>query len=328
MALRGGSATQVASAVGMVVAHATPWRAIRAGKQLSDSKGASAAISAEFAVLCARRALRGFVGPADIFRNPEALFRQFEPTSGPSPFDLSLAMSGSDFAVIGMHFKIGLYEHQSAGALQGVVDLLAREPNLPRHLHTLTIRAYEPAFGIIGDPAKRDPRTRQSADHSMVYIVARMLRRAMDLGPETLAGRTAEELWEFLMLLPDDYGAAALEDETTRSLMTRIAFEHGGPDYDARYPDGIPTSVHALLTDGRALDSGLVMYPAGHARNTDISLGALLAVKRDRLASLATDDDAGRAAFLDRLDRLGELSPEELLRVYEVPLAARTPVDG
>ncbi|MER3496747.1 MAG: hypothetical protein C4320_08270, partial [Armatimonadota bacterium] len=77
-AMRGGSTSQIESAVGMVVAHATPWRAIRAGKQLSDSKGASAAISAEFAVLCARRALRGFVGPADIFRNPEALFRQFE----------------------------------------------------------------------------------------------------------------------------------------------------------------------------------------------------------------------------------------------------------
>ena len=36
---------EIEHAVGMFVAHYIPWRAIRAGKQLSDSKGASAAIS-------------------------------------------------------------------------------------------------------------------------------------------------------------------------------------------------------------------------------------------------------------------------------------------
>lgn len=40
--------------------------------------------------------------------------------------------------------------------------------------------AYEPAFGIIGDPAKRNPTTRQSADHSMVYIVSTLIRKAYE----------------------------------------------------------------------------------------------------------------------------------------------------
>ena len=56
-----------------------PFRAIRAGKQLSDSKGASAALSTEAAVLSVRRAMRGFVGPKDIFRNPEARCEFTEP---------------------------------------------------------------------------------------------------------------------------------------------------------------------------------------------------------------------------------------------------------
>lgn len=59
----------------MVVAHYVPWRAIRAGKQLSDSKGASAALSTEVAIMSVHRAMRGFLGPRDIFRNPAALFR-------------------------------------------------------------------------------------------------------------------------------------------------------------------------------------------------------------------------------------------------------------
>merc|ERR1712176_1705774 len=81
-ALLGASAEEIESAIGMTVAHYVPFRAIRAGKQLSDSKGASAAISTEAAVLSMRRAMRGFVGPRDIFRNPESIFRFFEPTTG------------------------------------------------------------------------------------------------------------------------------------------------------------------------------------------------------------------------------------------------------
>merc|ERR1719410_890971 len=214
-ALLGATAEQIESAIGMCIAHYIPFRAIRAGKQLSDSKGASAAISTEAAVLSMRRAMRGFVGPRDIFRNPEAIFRFFEPTAGtaasqdniditlgnkvrwgpgPSPFNLVLSHSGSDFAVCGMHFKLGLYEHQSAGALEGLLSALVNNPDLAAGgadaIEGINIVAYEPAFGIIGDPAKKDPKTRQSADHSMAFIVSRILKKAFDAGkmPTTMDG--------------------------------------------------------------------------------------------------------------------------------------------
>src|SRR3569623_410512 len=131
-AMLGASIDQIESAIGQVVAHYIPFRAIRAGKHLSDSKGASAAISAEAAVLSMRRAMRGFVGPADIFRNPEAIFCLFEKPAekNASPFDLYLAAGSADFAVMGMHFKLGSYEHQSAGAIQGLIDLLEQHPRI------------------------------------------------------------------------------------------------------------------------------------------------------------------------------------------------------
>lgn len=44
-ALLGASPEQIESGIGMFCAHYIPFRAIRAGKQLSDSKGASAALS-------------------------------------------------------------------------------------------------------------------------------------------------------------------------------------------------------------------------------------------------------------------------------------------
>ena len=173
-ALLGATPEQIEHAIGMFVAHYIQFRAIRAGKQLSDSKGASAAISSEAAILSMRRAMNGFIGPKDIFRNPEAIFRINEPTKGDSPFDIVVGTGGDDFSVMDMHFKLGLYEHQSAGAIEGVMKLLQQykflEYNEPNCIKNIKIIAYQPAFGIIGDPAKRNPSTRQSADHSMVYI--------------------------------------------------------------------------------------------------------------------------------------------------------------
>lgn len=282
----GATVDQIESAIGQVVAHYIPFRAIRAGKQLSDSKGASAAISTEVAVLSMRRAMRGFVGPADIFRNPEAIFCLFEKPDQPgtSPFDLTLSASGGDFAVMGMHFKLGLYEHQSAGALQGLIDLLAAHPSILENkdkLKSIKITIYQPAFGIIGDPAKRDPRTRQSADHSMVYIIATLLRKAYEL---------RKSGWQELMLVPADYDDQALFHPLTRAIMEKIDFRHGGPSYDAKYPDGIPTTLAIDHDDIGRVSSGLVMYPEGHARNASGNLDALLAHKFRLLASLGVAD--------------------------------------
>jgi 2-methylcitrate dehydratase len=210
-----------------------------------------------------------------------------------------------------MHFKLGLYEHQSAGAIQGLIDLLVQHPGLldsEEAIRRVRIRIYQPALGIIGDPAKRDPHTRQSADHSMVYIIATLLRKA-------LAMRRAG--WRELMLVPDDYNEGSLFNAQTRRLMEKIAFEHGGSEYDAKYPDGIPTSLeieHAALG---SVSSGLVMYPAGHARNTTENLDELLEHKFRLLASLGVADVD---ALYRRFTNLEAKSAAEIATLYDFEL--------
>jgi 2-methylcitrate dehydratase len=324
-ALHGASAEAIESAVGLFVAHYIPWRAIRAGKQLSDSKGASAALSTEVAVQGMRRAMKGFVGPKDIFRNPESLFRQFEKTNGDAPFDIVLSHSGNDFAVMGMHFKIGLYEHQSAGGLQGLIDLVMAHPELlePGKIEKIVVKAYEPAFGIIGDPAKRDPHTRQSADHSMVYILATMLRKAIESRDKLKGQTSSDEFWKALMLMPYDYGQDALINPLTREIMAAISFEHGGPEYDAKYPDGIPTSIVVTAKGGKTYDTGLVMYPAGHARNLTADLKALLERKHQLLGAIGLPDSKDVPSLLTRLDNLGMTSAKDLMSIYDFQIADR-----
>merc|ERR1719476_502349 len=237
---------------------------------------------------------------------------------GPSPFNLVLSHSGSDFAVCGMHFKLGLYEHQSAGALEGLISALVHNPELvaggPDKIVNINIVAYEPAFGIIGDPAKKDPKTRQSADHSMAFIVSRILVKALAEGK---VPSTMDAAWMELMLSPYDYGKDALYDEATRSLMAKITFSHGGPEYDAKYPDGIPTSLDISLKGGKMISSGLVMYPSGHARNTSADLKAILDHKNSMLGDIVFADKATTAAFVGKLQSLKSLSAAETQTIYE-----------
>ncbi len=311
----GGSEKQIESAIGMAVAHYVPFRAIRAGHQLSDSKGASAALAAEAAIMCSRRALAGFTGPQDVFRNPLAIYRLNEPTAdGSSPFDLELGLDGDAFAIHAMHFKLGLYEHQSAGALQSLVDLFSRHPALARDLagiQTIRVTIYEPAYSIIADPAKRTPTTRQSADHSLPYILARTLLKASSAAPSGMPPG-----WESLMLLPDDYSDEAIGDPVAASVMNRITIEHGGEAYDRLYPDGIPTRVvidHASLG---SLDGGLVQYPLGHAKSDPAETAAIVDLKFDRLVAGAVSDPTAVRAGL----RLAGRSATEVAELYGFPI--------
>ncbi|ETO21972.1 hypothetical protein RFI_15231 [Reticulomyxa filosa] len=342
--LLGASVEEIESAVGMTVAHYIPFRAIRAGHQLSDSKGASAAISSEVAALSVHRAMRGFIGPQDIFRNPQSIFRLFKPTQGDneSPFDLVLSHSGEDFSVMGMHFKLGLYEHQSAGAIQALLDALQQAPEIAKNvgdLKEISIRIYEPAFGIIGDPHKRTPTTRQSADHSMVYIIASILRKAYALGVDHLKSiqRDNNKMWKDLMLLPFDYSDEALYDPTTRAIMDKIVFEHGGKEYDViqkkkkknntfleKYPEGIPTRL-SIKTIKESYSSDLVMFPGGHARNTTADLKGILEWKWKQMAKIAFGDvpDKQIQIHLNKLNNLAQKTSTDIASIYDLPYKTR-----
>jgi 2-methylcitrate dehydratase len=137
------------------------------------------------------------------------------------------------------------------------------------------------------------------------------------VGSEALKGLSKDELWQRLILLPEDYSDEAIFEPERRAIMETISFVHGGKEYDERYPDGIPTSV--VLTDqaGKTHDSGLVMYPAGHARNTTADLIGILKNKFRQLA-LLTVSEAQADRLLARLENLAAKSAAEILSVYSV----------
>ena len=166
---------------------------------------------------------------------------------------------------MGMHFKLGLYEHQSAGAIQGVIDLIAAEPKLlddPDQLLDMRILIYEPAFSIIGDPQSATRKRGKAPTIRWSTSWRRCLRKAYEA---RRAGWDGQDGWRRLMLAPADYAEdeSALFHPLTRRLMQQIDFRHGGPEFDQRvsrrtFPRP-SRSRHAKLGP---LTSGLVMYPA------------------------------------------------------------------
>jgi 2-methylcitrate dehydratase len=125
------------------------------------------------------------------------------------------------------------------------------------------------------------------------------------------------------MLVPDDYSMEKLLDPATRALMAKMDFEHGGPEYDARYPDGIPTSVVITDAAGKTHDSGLVMYPAGHARNAEADLELILRHKFALLGMIGLPDGHDVLALVNRFEKLDGMNVSELQGIYDFELASR-----
>lgn len=220
---------------------------------------------------------------------------------------------------MGMHFKLGLYEHQSAGAIEGVLKLI-QEGKFVQHnnydsIANIEIKAYQPAFGIIGDPAKMCPSTRQSADHSMAYIISTLIRKAVEHPDLYNNVENLDNLWTKLMLSPQDYGAEALFNKGTRNLMDKITFTHGGEEYDKNYPKGIPTSLIVTMEDGTKHDSQMVLFPSGHAANNVCGLNNILNHKFKLLGSLALKND-DLESMLGKLHNLENLSNQEVQGLY------------
>lgn len=97
--------------------------------------------------------------------------------------------------------------------------------------------------------------------------------------------------------------------------MTKASFAHGGKEYDDKYPEGIPTSVKITLSNNKVLDSELIMFPSGHARNETADLKGILDHKFKLLGALALEKkDSDR--MLDKLNNLDNLSNAELQTLY------------
>lgn len=124
------------------------------------------------------------------------------------------------------------------------------------------------------------------------------------------------------MLEPKDYGHKALFNQSTRDLMGKCTFTHGGKSYDEKYPEGIPTSISVTLKGGKKYESGFVMFPSGHSRNSTANLKDILNYKNNLLGRLSLAETE-LTQKLTQLNQIETLSNKDLQNLYDCKINVR-----
>lgn len=220
-------------------------RETRAG-ELSMWKGAAAAHAARSAVSATLLAEAGMAGPGRPFEGPMGFVRQLLGDDGLDPTALGpLEALEPPGRILDTYVKRWPVEYHAQSAVDAALAVRA-DLSDPEQIASVRVGTFRAAHEIIaGDAEKWDPRTRETADHSLPYVVCAALqdgdvtRHTFDLDrvrrPDTLAllARTTVE--------PEDALTAA-------------------------YPTAVPNRVTVGTTEGATLERE-VAYPRGHARN-------------------------------------------------------------
>ena len=267
-------------------------RQVRAG-ELSMWKGASFANAARNGVFAAALAREGMTGPAPIFEGEMGFFRQ---VSG--PFELDVGRFGGRrgrYKVNETYVKYWPAEYHAQTAIWAALELRKKVP-VPEDLESVTVETHEAGYTILGkDKEKWDPKTKETADHSLPYIVAMALLKG------TVDNST--------------YSERNLSDPRILAFVKRVKVAED-PALTAMYPaKGMPNRVRAKESGGREVRSQ-VDVPRGHPLNP-MTAGEIEG-KFLRLTSGKLGEMKGEEA-LRRLWRLEEeKDPSELLRLLRV----------
>jgi 2-methylcitrate dehydratase len=269
----------IGHAVAITAVANVPLRATRAG-ELSLWKGAATAFSVRNAVYATLLAAGGMTGPDKPFEGRHGLMEQITGRFEIAPFPAA----GGDWMLPLTRLKYWPVEYNAQAGVWAALRL--REQIAAADIASVDIATYWSAWHEIGsEPAKWDPRTRETADHSLPYIFA----RALVDGTITVAS----------------FDADAYLDSSLRPLMAKITV-HEDAAISALFPASILMRVDAVATDGRHVRIETT-DPRGDSTNPmdDAEIAAKFqALARPVLGAAAADAVLAAWAAIDTHDDL------------------------
>jgi 2-methylcitrate dehydratase len=231
--------SQTRHAIAITATSIVPMRASRAG-MLSMWKGAATAFATQGAVLACQLAAAGMTGPEAPFTGRHGLADLIT-----GPLDSQLFGSfGRDFYIPRAKIKYWPVVYNMQALVWAAIELRERADG--RDLTSIEVQTYWSAWHESGsEPAKWDPQTRETADHSLPYIFAWTLRH----------GSIGAEAFE-----PTSY-----LDPTLRPLMNKVKVEVA-EDIEAVFPQEVRMRVAATETTGTQHEI-VIVNPLGHELN-------------------------------------------------------------
>jgi len=237
--LLGLSAAQLADAIAIAATANVATRQTRAG-ELAMWKGCATAAAAKAGLFAAQLARAGMTGPTAAFEGRHGLCEQVT-----GPFELgALGGRGRPFAIERTNFKFFAAEYHAQAPL--AMALALRGKVRMEEIEAIEVQIYAMAYSEIGsEPAKWDPRTRETADHSLPYMLAVALQD----------GR----------ITPASFEPQRYLDPSLRPVMNRIRVAES-PEFTRRFPQELESQIDVVTRSGQRF-TARAEYPKGHARN-------------------------------------------------------------
>jgi 2-methylcitrate dehydratase len=237
--LMGLDRERTAHAIALTATSNVPMRATRAG-MLSMWKGAATAFATQSAVLSTQLAAAGMTGPEAPFTGRHGLADLITGT-----IDLRLfGTAGGDWVMPLAKIKYWPVVYNMQALVWCAIEL--RDKLEGRDVASIEVKTYWSAWHESGsEPAKWDPRTRETADHSLPYILAWTLRHG-SIGPEAF--------------VPEAY-----LDESLRPVMNRVTVAIDD-EIEKDFPAVVRMRVRATDVEGNTHNIETV-NPLGHEAN-------------------------------------------------------------
>ncbi len=232
---------QIQHAVGISASRHCTLGAVTAGK-LTMMKNTVDPMATQSGVLAALLAEKGYTGPEHVIDGKEGLTHCFGPE-----WKLNLLTDGlgESWRITQCGMKFFPTEALTHAPISAVLDLVKQNDLHPDKVAKVQIRSLARAADILSDPSKYDPRTKETADHSLPYVIA-----------AALVDR---------QVTPAQFEMSKIMDATIRAQLKKVEVI-ADPEIEKVFPALQRVIVTITTTDGRSFTRQLD-YPKGDPRN-------------------------------------------------------------
>ncbi len=263
----GLDAERIQHAIGISASRHCTTGSVTAGK-LTMMKNTVDPMATQSGVLAALLAEQGYTGPEHVLDGKEGFSHVFD---SEWKFDILTEGLGESWRILQCSMKFFPTEALTHTPISAVLDLVTEHDLQPDAVESITIYSLARAADILADPSKYDPRSKETADHSLPYVIA-----------AAVADR---------QVTPLQFTDEKIMDPTIRAQLNKIKVI-ADPEIEAVFPGLQRVRVVVTTADGRQFEKQLD-YPKGDPRNplTDNEIAGKFAALAE---GLATDEDVAR----------------------------------
>jgi 2-methylcitrate dehydratase len=232
---------QIQHAVGISASRHATLGAVTAGK-LTMMKNTVDPMATQSGVLAALMAEKGYTGPEHVVDGKEGLTHCF----GPS-WKLNLLTDGlgESWRITHCGMKAFPTEALTHTPISAVLDIVKSNDLKPEQVEKVQIRSLARAADILSDPSKYDPQSKETADHSLPYVIAAALAERQ--------------------VTPAHFEMKKIMDPVIRAQLKKVEVV-ADPEIEKVFPALQRVIVNLTTVDGRTFTKQLD-YPKGDPRN-------------------------------------------------------------